>query len=552
MKNLLIVLLLAVFSFSLIAEEKKEKPEQKKTKTEKVSKEKKETVAKKKTETEKTEKAKTEKKETTENKTSETKEVKKPEPEKKPETAEEAEAPEAEKTVEKKEVAEKKAVVPEKTAEPEEKPEAPREVAAEPVKEIKETPEKDLKTLTKELENLKAEVAKMKAVEKTEEKKKDEKLSGDPIMFKPYGFIELYGWANDARFVSNDLTIYVKDEADSTANLSARNSRFGLTITVPYITAVELSAKLEIDFFGSLPDGGYAVTSTGIRMRHAFFKLAKTFETGTTLALLAGQTWATAIIPVFPNLINPAAGWGNGNPWNRLPLAEITVAQKMGKLCGGLKLAAAKPISGASSNRKNFIEVNVDSGDISNWPSLQGQLFLNGKFDKISFNFAAAGSYGREDYTKGIKVNNSDTLLYGNEVHTWIFNTALVISHKYADIKGKFYMGENLDMYGIFGGSLIKDDDGIVRDSMEAMGYWAELSLKPFTGLVLSTGLGAEMMEDCDDALYKQNDSFWVAAYYTFFKHFRIGFQWQNTITDYEDKGKLKGNSFMGSLRFTF
>ena len=551
MKNLLIVLLLTVFSFSLIAEEKKEQVEQKKPKTEKVEK-KKTATTKKVTETKKAEKTESGKKETPENKTGETKEVKKTEPEKKIETAEPSRE-EKKAEPEKKETAETEEVVPEKIAETEKKPEALKEVEkAEPVKEIAETPEKDIKTLTKELEDLKAEVAKMKAEEKPAEKKKDEKLSGDPIMFKPYGFIELYGWANDAQFVSNDLTIYVKDEKGSTANLSARNSRLGFTITVPYITAVDLSAKLEIDFFGSLPDGSYAVTSTGIRMRHAYFKLAKTFATGTTLALLAGQTWTTAIIPIFPNLINPAAGWGIGNPWNRLPLAEITIAQKMGKVCAGIKLAAAKPISGASSNRKNFIEMNVDSGDVSNWPSLQGQLFLNGKFDKMSFNFAAAGAYGREDYTGGIKMNNSEDLVYGDEVHTWIFNTALVISHKYADIKGKFYLGENLDMYGVFGGSLIRDENDIVRDSMEAMGYWAELSLKPFAGLVLSTGLGAEMMEDSDDAKYKQNDAFWVAAYYTFFNHFRIGFQWQNTITEYEDKGKLQGNSFMGSLRFTF
>lgn len=531
MKRLLIVLLLICFSFSVMAEEKKEQAKQEKAKTEKTNPEKVERKAEKKPEKKSVKKT---------DKVEVVKEEKKPEP----------------KTEEK--------IVVEKKTEPEKQPETLKKEEVKPtvpVKEVKktepekkvaQTPEKDLRTLTKELEELKAEVAKMKAETKPEAKK-DEKLSGDPIMFKPYGFIELYGWANDAQFVSNDLTIFVKDEAGSTANLSARNSRFGFTISVPYITAVDLSAKLEIDFFGSMPDGSYAVTSTGIRMRHAYFKLAKTFDSGTTLALLAGQTWTTAIIPIFPNLINPAAGWGTGNPWNRLPLAEITVAQKMGKLCGGLKLAAAKPISGASSNRKNFIEINVDSGDSSHWPSLQGQLFLKGNFDKIKFHFAAAGAYGREDYTQGVKMNNSETPVYGDEVHTWIFNTALVFSHKYAEIKGKFYLGENLDMYGIFGGSLIKDENGIVRDSMEAMGYWAELTLKPFEGLVLSTGLGAEMMEDSDDAKYKQNDSFWIAAYYTFFKHFRVGLQWQNTMTEYNDeRGKLKGNSVMGSLRFTF
>jgi|GEM_PF-754315 len=552
MRKILIVLVLTIFSFSVIAQEKKEQTKPEKVKTEKIEKK-----TSKKTE-----------------KTTEKKEAVKSEPKPEKKVEKETKAPQKDIAQKKKEEVKPEEKTPPAKIVQEEKKPAPAKIEKEekiqpvevinaskepePLKKIEKTPEevtpeKDLKTLAKELEDLKAEVAKMKE-EKKPEVKKDVKLSGDPIMFKPYGFFELYGWANDAQFLSNDLTIYVKDENGSTANLSARNTRLGFTITVPYIKSVDLSAKLEIDFLGSLPDGGYAVTSTGIRMRHAYFKLAKTFASGTTLALLAGQTWATAIIPIFPNLINPAAGWGIGNPWNRLPLAEITVTQKFGKLCAGLKLAVAKPISGASSNRKNFIEVNVDSGDASHWPSLQGQLFLKGKFDKISFNFAAAGAYGREDYTNGIKINNAEDPIFGNEVHTWIFNTALVFSHKYASIKGKFYIGENLDMFGIFGGSLIKDDDEIVRDSMRAMGYWAELSLMPFGGFVLSTGLGSEMMENNDDALYKHNDAFWVTAYYTFVKHFRVGFQWQNTVTEYTDSdiGKQKGNSFMGSLRFTF
>jgi len=531
MKKFLITLILIIFSFSVIAEEKKEQTKPEKAKTEKVTKEK----------TQKEEVKKEEKK------------VEKPtpQPEKtaKTETVDTKKEVPAAKKVEPAKVEPAK-VEPAKVEPAKVEPAKVEPAKVEPVKKAEATPDPDLKTLAKELQTLKAEIAKMKEEKKAEEKK-EEKLSGDPIMFKPYGFIELYGWANDAKFISNDLVIYVDKEKGSTANLSARNTRFGFEITVPYLKVVDLSAKLEIDFFGSLPDSGTAVTSTGIRMRHAFFKLSKTFETGTTLGLIAGQTWATATIPVFPNLINPAAGWGTGNPWTRIPLAELTVAQKMGKLCGGIKLAVAKPITGTSSNRKGFIEINVDSGDTSHWPSLQAQLFLKGNFDKIKFHFAAAGAYGREDYTNGVKMNNAEDIIYGDEVHTWIFNTALVFSHKYASIKGKFYIGENLDMFGVFGGSLIKDSDGIVRDSMRAMGYWAELSLMPFTGLVLSTGLGSEMPEDNDQAKYKQNDAFWVAAYYTFFKHFRVGFQWENIITEVPGD-KKKGNSFMGSLRFTF
>ena len=112
-------------------------------------------------------------------------------------------------------------------------------------------------------------------------------------------------------------------------------------------------------------------------------------------------------------------------------------------------------------------------------------------------------------------------------------------------------MVANLDMFGFFGGSLIKDDDGYVVDSLKAMGYWAELSLKPYNGLRFSVGLGGEYT-DHDQAEYYQNDAVWVSAFWTFFDHFTPGFQWQQIITEKEDDKKITGNSFMGSLRFSF
>jgi hypothetical protein len=379
----------------------------------------------------------------------------------------------------------------------------------------------------------------------TESKEKGEKV----VKIKPYGFIEIYGYGNDAKLMSNDLMVYVLDQEGSVFGMSARNTRLGLDISVPYIKSVDLSAKLEIDFVGSLPDTGNAETSTGIRMRHAFFKVAKTFETDTTLALLAGQTWATAIIPTFPNIINPAGGWGAGNLWNRLPLVELELAQKAGHFDFGLKAAAVKPITGTSANRRNFIEVNIDAGEASHWPSLQGQLYLKFKIPSIDVFWAAGGAYGREDYTSGVKVNNGDDLLYGNEVEVWMFNTALKVVHKYAELQGKYFIGKNLDMFGFFGGSIIKKD-GIVMRSMSGTGFWADVTMKPVKNLRLSVGLGSEYTSHTQ-SVYDQNDTFWLSLFYTFFGHFTPGFQWQQIVTE-KDDAKLTGNSYIGSLKFSF
>ena len=425
----------------------------------------------------------------------------------------------------------------------------------------------EIELLKKEFNNLKTKVEAPKVEEKVAEKKEEvkapEKKEEKIVKFKPYGFFELAGYATDSTFQYNDLMLFVKDENGSTSNISARNTRLGLDVSIPYVTAVDLSGKFEVDFLGGLAKSGMAESNVGLRMRHAYLKIGKTFKTGTTLSLLAGQTWATATIPIFPNMINPSYGWGKGNLWSRLPVAELEVAQKAGPTCVGLKFGVAKPITGASANNGNFLD--FDAGDVSHWPSIQGQLYVKANFAGIDLLWAAGGAYGRENYVDGIKVNNAesyvideetdkikkqDNIVYGDEVEVWMFNTALKLSHKYAEIQGKYFMGANLDMFGFFGGSLIKDADGYVVDSLKAMGYWAELSLKPYKGLRLSVGLSGEYTNH-DQAVYDQNDAVWVSVFWTFFDHFTPGFQWEQVITEKTDVKKT-GNAFFGNVKFTF
>ncbi len=420
----------------------------------------------------------------------------------------------------------------------------------------------EIELLKKEFNNLKTKVEAPKVEEKVAEKKEEvkapEKKEEKIVKFKPYGFFELAGYATDSTFQYNDLMLFVKDENGSTSNISARNTRLGLDVSIPYVTAVDLSGKFEVDFLGGLAKSGMAESNVGLRMRHAYLKIGKTFKTGTTLSLLAGQTWATATIPIFPNMINPSYGWGKGNLWSRLPVAELEVAQKAGPTCVGLKFGVAKPITGASANNGNFLEVNFDAGDVSHWPSIQGQLYLKANFAGIDLLAAAGGAYGRENYVDGIKINNAADPVFGDEVEVWMFNAALKVSHKYAEIQGKYFMGANLDMFGFFGGSLIKDADGYIVDSLKAQGYWAELSLKPYKGLRLSVGLSGEYTNH-DQAVYDQNDAVWVSVFWTFFDHFTPGFQWEQVITESSPtvenvttSQKLTGNAFFGNVKFTF
>ncbi len=409
------------------------------------------------------------------------------------------------------------------------------------------------------------------APEKKEEKKDEKKI----VDFTPYGYLELIGWAHDAQFIGSDLPIYVANEGFSTTGVTAKGTRLGLKIAFPSLEeTVKLMGQLEVDFVANYTDSGAAESQPGIRMRHGFIDISKTWN-NTTFGAKVGQTWATSTLLIFPNQINPAAGWGIGNPWQRLPLGELYLFQKFGDLKAGLQLGVARAMTGASANRKGLLETNIDAGDASHIPSLQGQLSLKGKISIIDINFGASGVWGREDYSGGVQINNkvdkdnAAVKVYGDTVDVWMFTTGLALTHEYAKIAGKFYLGENLDTYGVFGGALRYETDatGVKRvvDSQRVMGWWAELTLTPLPELAISTGYGSEDPEEKDNndtnPLYFENNAIWVSAFYTLFSRYTIGLQYTRFQTEGIDidpdpskltRGNLTGNAIMGHIKLTF
>jgi len=439
--------------------------------------------------------------------------------------------------------------------------------------------EEKQKLLAEENRKLTEEIAAQKAAQETAAKeaaakvepKKEEKKA---VEFTPYGFIELMGWANDALFVGNDLTLYVSDEAQSTTGVTAKGSRIGTKIAFPRIETVNLSATMEIDFVANMADTGYAESYPMIRMRHAYLELTKTWG-NSTLGFKAGQTWATATPTIWPALINPAVGWGIGNTWQRMPLVEFSFIQKFAETFAfTAQIAAARAMTGASANRNGFLEVNIDAGDASHIPQIQSQLSLKGSFSGIDMTVAAAGVWGRENYKGGVYLNNKkDTKYIGGIVDVGMVTGALKFSHQYAEIAGKFWWGQNLDVFGVFGGSLITENVSAatataptikrVIGSQRALGWWAQLTMKPLKELNLNVGYSSEDPEEgqkVGDTLcapvYFENAALWVSAFYTLFERMTIGFQWTQVQTKEFNTAagrvSLTGNSIMGNVKLSF
>lgn len=433
---------------------------------------------------------------------------------------------------------------------------------------LKTLEEKQAK-LVEENKRLKDDIEAKKAA--VEEAKKDSPKNRKAVEFSPYGFIKLYGWANDAQFRSGEFPLYVTDEHKSTTGMSAKHSRVGTKIFFPRLEGVKLVGTIEVDFFTNMADTGFAESYPMIRMRHAFMDLAKTWD-DSTLGFKAGQTWAVATPTVFPAFVNPTMGWGTGNLWQRMPLVSIYFAQKFAKTFSfNAEVAAARAMSGASSNRNGFLEVNIDAGDASHIPQVQGQLSLTGSFSGFDLLVAVGGAWGRESYKGGVFLNNDKTVRYtGGLTDVFMVNPALKLAHEYGEIAGKFFWGQNLDVFGAFGGALVSEDVSSatatspavkrVLGGQRSLGYWAQLTGKPLPGWKLHVGYGAEDPDERQAGsapLFFHNSSIWVSSFYNFLAYVTVGFQWQQVRTENIKVGSsprktMTGNVFMGSAQLDF
>lgn len=375
------------------------------------------------------------------------------------------------------------------------------------------------------------------------------------VEFKPYGFVELYGWYNDADINKSNLLLYVKDEEKGDEfSMSIRKTRLGLNILFPSITTVSLKLKGEVDFSGNMTSSGTAEGRPQMRMRHAYADLNKNLGMG-SIGILVGNTWSPATPNIFPSGINPSGGWGIGNVWQRMPQITVNGKLKFNQITTGIILSATRPMSGNSANKGLSSEVG-DAGDYSLMPIWQGQIFTSGKIGSISFLLGIGGAYGKENYEDGVLLTNGTTL-QGEKVDVQLLNVGLKLTHKYAGISGKAFMGKNLNVFGVMGADVIKDDSDMIIDGAKAKGFWIQGDIKPVSTLYIAGGFGVEDPDDeqefaYNSIKYSMNSSTWAYASYTFLERFLVGVQWTHLVTETKDNVKLTANSYMFQTRVSF
>jgi len=378
---------------------------------------------------------------------------------------------------------------------------------------------------------------------------KEEKKS---VEFRFYGTVQMDAGINNGSFVGNGLRMWASDESKDHIIYTIKSTKLGTKILFPKIEKVKLLGVIDFDFWGNTYNSGFAESGPMPRLRNAYIDISKTYN-NSTVGFLVGNAFDVGTIINFPTVIGTVGGWGIGNVWQILPQAQIYFNQKLGDLNTGIKVAATRPVSGNSLNRSVSIETKVDAGDASKSPLIQGSIYLKGKTGPISINLGVGGTYGKENYEFGASdvKDTNDMPVDGSVIDVRLINAATKISHRYANISGKYYQGKNIDIFGSFSSGPTSD----YNESQKAKGYFVQIGITPISGVAINGGYGVDDPDEDQinaNVKYIKNTAIWGNIYYTIFKRYTIGVQYFEIKTEKNNSEEIKASSILGTFKLAF
>ncbi|MFH1739992.1 MAG: DcaP family trimeric outer membrane transporter [bacterium] len=316
-----------------------------------------------------------------------------------------------------------------------------------------------------------------------------------------YGYLRMDAAYDTARTDEGNYALWVRSEEDnkndSQFNMTARQSRFGLTFDGPKFAGAETSGKIEVDFY----EGG-SENKNRLMMRHGFMQLD---WPDSDFSILAGQT-SDVISPLVAPTLNYTVGWWVGDIGYRRPQLRFSKGYDVSEDTSLLfQLAAARTIGDSGPFSPG------DTGEDAGFPSLQGRTAFSFPFltDKMT-TVGVSGHWGEEEYD----FDNSD---HNENIDTWSLNLDLSVPLlDWLSFQGTLFTGENLDAYlgGIAQGIVVTSNDaGAIKrvvnannfagtfldaEGIESSGGWAALSLGPFDDWRFNFGASIDNPEDDD------------------------------------------------------
>jgi hypothetical protein len=328
--------------------------------------------------------------------------------------------------------------------------------------------------------------------------------------------IKLYGYIKaDMSYDSSDMSVgnfarWVEagGEDDGQFNVTARQTRIGMSFTGPGSESVKVGGKIETDFYS-----GAAENSANPRMRHAFVNLD---FVDSDVSVLAGQT-SDLFSPMVPSTINYTVAWWSGDIGFRRPQVRVTKGIDVGDNSRlTVQGALARSIGGEESGA----------------PGYQARVAYT--FPGVDDLKTTVGFSGHSASEKGSGGDSNSTNLELN-----------VPFSKASTFKMEYFMGENLDAYvGAIG----------VAGPVESDGFWFNFTHKATAKHTINVGYGMEDNddEDLDAGDRTENSTLWANVFYQLTSGTKVGLEIQQHTTDYQDADEVDGIRVQGTVMFGF
>ena len=363
-----------------------------------------------------------------------------------------------------------------------------------------------------------------------------------------YGFVKLDASLDSAMTDNGDYAYlvlpYADGQEDDEFNMTANQSRVGVKIDGPDGENVDVSGRIEFDFYG-----GGAENKANPRLRHAYLELK--FP---VVDVVAGQT-ADVVSPLYPTTVNFIVLRKSGNIGYRRPQIRLTKAVQV---ADGAILTLA-----ASANRSMGRDYDGEDAGV---PSFQGRAAFamklpGGKAAEVG----VSGLWGREETTYTATYADSST---ATEVHeldaTGLSVDVSVPFGEKVALKGEYFSGKNLTTYvGGIGQGVAEvggDDavDGRLPDEVleiEATGWWGQATVRPAEGLEFNVGAGSddpELPEGDTANDIEKNTTYYGNVIWTIAPSTTVGVEYAKFETEYTGDKTYQNARMQLSLVYKF
>jgi len=303
------------------------------------------------------------------------------------------------------------------------------------------------------------------------------------------GLVLVNGYYNGARMNVPDVPGWVSRNQDTTGLPNAslggmmRQTRLGLTVSGVHAIGGEMSADLQLDFFGGAPLTGDDRFFTPPRIRTANVRLDWPH-----FGLLVGQEkpLISPQSPVTYAQIGWPGFWGAGNLWEWTPQARATL--ELGDAVRfGLQGAALDPVQ--VKDEPYSTPVGVDAGEKSGRPAVEGRVYVDWGDEETE------STIGLGVHRAWIATTTNATL--SSQAVTADFRIVLFGT---VTLAGEAFSGQALAGLGDGG---VDQNFGPQGQPVRTKGGWAQLNVQLVSGWEFGGGFG---MDDPDDTDLLQAD----------------------------------------------